>query len=142
MKVFALFSLMVWIGFPHMAVARENGFQIIVNTANDITSVDQKFLAEVFLKKRIYWPNMRAILVVDLDTDSHVRRQFSEKILDRPISAVRNYWQQLIFSGRGVPPPEFKTEQEVLDFVASHEEAIGYVSNNPDIRGFKVLKVE
>jgi ABC-type phosphate transport system substrate-binding protein len=142
MKAFALFSILFWISSPQIARAGENGFQVIVNQANNLTTVDQKFLAEIFLKKRNYWPNARAIFAIDLEPESRVRRQFSEKILDRSVSAVRNYWQQLLFSGRGVPPPEFKTEEEVLHYVASHEEAIGYVSAGTDVRAFRVLKVE
>jgi ABC-type phosphate transport system substrate-binding protein len=124
------------------AHAEEAGFQVIVNTANNLDTIDQKFLAEAFLKKKTYWPDMRVIQVVDLESSSQVRRLFSEQILDRPVSAVRNYWQQILFSGRGVPPPEFKTEQEALNFVASHANAIGYVSNFADLHLVKVLKVQ
>jgi ABC-type phosphate transport system substrate-binding protein len=132
---------LLWISSSSSALA-ESGFQVVVHPANSVNSVDQKYLAEIFLKKKIYWPDNRGIFVVDMVANSDVRRQFSERILDRPVSAVRNYWQQLLFSGRGVPPPELKSEQEVLEFIASHEDAIGYVSGSADVGGLKAVKIK
>ena len=43
---------------------------------------------------------------VDLRPNAATRRLFSERMLRRSVAAVRSYWQQRIFSGRGVPPPE------------------------------------
>lgn len=117
-------------------------FQIVVNAANPVDSVDAKFLADIYLKKKTVWPDSHAVLAVDLEAGSKVRGHFSEKILERPVSAVRNYWQQLLFSGRGVPPPEFKTEEEVLRFVGANPDAIGYISIQTDPRTLKVLRIE
>jgi ABC-type phosphate transport system substrate-binding protein len=55
---------------------------------------------------------------------------------------VKSYWQQQIFSGRDVPPPEKQTENDVVAFVRSNPGAIGYVSKGVDIgRGVKALSV-
>lgn len=138
----ALISFLLWIDGSSVAHADSVSFQIVVHPSNTLTSVDQKFLADVFLKKKTYWDDKKVIVVADLWSSSRVRREFSEKILDRPVSAVRNYWQQLLFSGRGIPPPEFKSETEMLNFIATHEDAIGYVSVGTELRNLKVLKIE
>jgi hypothetical protein len=51
------------------------------------------------------------------------------------------YWQQQIFSGRGVPPLELSTETAVVEYVRAHPGAVGYVSAGADIRGLKVVEV-
>ena len=42
---------------------------------------------------------------------------------------MKNYWQQLIFSGQDVPPPELKTDDEVIQYVIKNPNSIGYVSS-------------
>jgi hypothetical protein len=62
-------------------------------------------------------------------------------MLGRPVAAVRSYWQQQIFSGRGIPPPELDGDQAVVKFVLQNEGAIGYVSGNAELGAAKVLAV-
>jgi len=115
---------------------------VIVNPQNPLSTADRKFLAEVFLKKRSRWGNNEAIRPVDLVPRASVRHEFSDKVLDRSVSAVKSYWQQIIFSGRGVPPPELGTDDEVVSYVLRYKWAIGYVSAEVDLRGAKVVEVK
>jgi ABC-type phosphate transport system substrate-binding protein len=55
---------------------------------------------------------------------------------------MKNYWQQSLFAGRGVPPIEQPGDAQVAAFVASNPNAIGYVSPSaalPD--GVRVLEI-
>jgi ABC-type phosphate transport system substrate-binding protein len=116
-------------------------YVIIVDPNNAVTSVERKFLEETFLKKLTRWPNDDAMHPADLAPNSPVRRKFTEDVLNRSVEAVKGYWQQRIFSGRDVPPPEFGSDQEVLDYVLKHAGAVGYVSGATELRGAKVLTV-
>ena len=78
---------------------------------------------------------------MDLRFDSPVRSHFSNAILKRSVAAVRSYWQQRIFSGRGVPPPEVDTEAAAVRYVRQNRGGVGYVSSTADIREVKVLAV-
>jgi hypothetical protein len=40
-----------------------------------------------------------------------------------------------------VPPPQMKSDREVLDYVKANRGAIGYVSRRAPLKGVKVLKV-
>jgi len=117
-------------------------FQVIVNKANQTATLERRSVAEMFLKKVRQWRNDRIILPVDLVTNSMVRSEFSEEILNRTVSAVRMYWQQQLFSGRGVPPPELKSEKDVVDYVSSHPDAIGYVSEHADVHNVRIVQIE
>jgi hypothetical protein len=94
---------------------------------------------DVFLKKVKAWPDGEAIRPVDLAPGSTVRQRFSEQVLQRPVAAVRAYWQQCIFSGRNVPPPELDSDDEVIAYVLKSSRAIGYVSAHAELRGAKVV---
>jgi hypothetical protein len=116
-------------------------YVIIVDPNNSVTSVERKFLEETFLKKITRWPNDDATHPADLAPNSPVRRKFTEDVLNRSVEAVKGYWQQRIFSGRDVPPPEFGSDQEVVDYVLKHAGAVGYVSGTAELGGAKVLTV-
>ena len=83
------------------------------------------------------------MLPVDLADASPVRAQFSETIHGRKIAAIKAYWQKQIFSGRGVPPEEKKSEHEVLKHVSDNPGAIGYIAASTPIGDYnvKVLKI-
>jgi ABC-type phosphate transport system substrate-binding protein len=115
-------------------------YRVIVHPRNSASSVARGFVTDAFLKKVTRWQNGEAIRPVDLQ-DSAARRSFSEQVLGRSVAAVRSYWQQQIFSGRGIPPPELDNDQAVVKFVLQNQGAIGYVSGHADLAGAKVLQV-
>jgi ABC-type phosphate transport system substrate-binding protein len=109
------------------AVAHDEKFMVIVNTNNPAKTVSRKFLASVFLKKITFWDDGEPVLPVDF-VDPEVRSTFSSEVLKKPVTAVRSYWQQMIFSGQAVQPLELDSEQEIVKYVSSHSNAIAYVS--------------
>ena len=125
------------IGTAHAGSA--DSFHVIINPANPATVVDRAFVAQAFLKKVRRWPDGQTILPVDLTRDSSVRRQWSLDLLGRSVEAVKNYWQQLIFAGRDLPPPELPSEGDVVSYVLHNPGAIGYVSASAQLHGTKVL---
>jgi hypothetical protein len=57
------------------------------------------------------------------------------------VSGVYSYWQNVIFSGRGVPPVELDSDLSVVAFVRSNAGAVGYVRPGTALRGVKTLSV-
>ena len=123
------------------SAAEPTAYRVVVNEKNPVTSVERKFLEEAFLKKVSRWSTGELIRPVDLSPGSAARAQFSQEILRRSVGAVKSYWQQLIFSGRDVPPPEVDTEEQVVRYVINHPGAVGYVSRGADANGTKFLIV-
>ena len=116
-------------------------FRLIVHPANPQASAPRDLVAELFLKKITRWEDGEAARPVDQRADSAVRRAFSESVLKRSVLAVKTYWQQRIFSGRGVPPPELDSDALVVEYVLKHRGAVGYVSGTCELGGAKVLAV-
>jgi hypothetical protein len=116
-------------------------YVVIVHPSNPATTVDRGFLEDAFLKKTTRWPNDDVIRPADLASGSPVRRRFTEDVLKRSVEAVKGYWQQRIFSGRDVPPPEFDTDDEAVKYVLKYEGAVAYVSGNANLNGSKVVAV-
>ena len=118
-----------------------DGFVIIVNDSNTTESISREDLSRIFLKKLKKWDNGLKASVVDQNRNSSVRAAFSEKVLHRSVSAVTSYWQNKIFSGRGVPPVELQSDADVVAFVRGDAGAVGYVSPGASKTGVKVLTV-
>ena len=116
-------------------------YRVIVHPNNPVSTVSRDFLADAFLKKRTRWSNDDLIRPVDLGPRSSVRGRFSSQVLRRSVSAVRSYWRQIVFSGRGVPPPELSSDEAVVSYVLRHPGAIGYVSSAADLTTVKVVVV-
>lgn len=123
------------------AHAGDPDFRVIVNANNTVSGVEREFAADVFLKKVTRWSGGDATKPVDLRSDNPVRRRFSENVLKRSVGAVRSYWQQRIFSGRDVPPPELETDEAVVAYVARYPGAIGYVSGSTKLTGVRELAI-
>lgn len=136
-----LSALAVAVALPRAPAAEAPGFQMIVHPSNPTTVVDRRFVVDAFLKKVTRWPHDEVIRPADLESDSPVRRRFSEQVLKRSVAAVKTYWQQLVFAGRDVPPPELDGDWQVVRFVLKHPGAIGYVSPGASLEGTKVLMV-
>ncbi|HEY0709254.1 MAG TPA: hypothetical protein VGG33_20760 [Polyangia bacterium] len=116
-------------------------FQIVVHGDHPEDSIDGRFLARAFLKKSTTWPDGSTVRPVDQRMDSRVRQRFSEVVLQRSVVAVRNYWQQLIFTGRAVPPPELDSDDAVIRYVLRYRGAVGYVAGTANVGSAKVLRI-
>jgi len=124
------------------AYADEASFVVIVNPKNPATKLDKKTVADGFLKKRTRWGDDKAMQPIDQKRSASVRAEFSKRILDRSVASVRTYWNQIVFSGRGVPPPEADSDEAVITYVANNAGAIGYVASTAKLDGVKVISVK
>jgi ABC-type phosphate transport system substrate-binding protein len=122
--------------------AEDPGYIVVVNKDNPTTSLDPKTVEKMFFKKWKRWDD--DVLVVPVNqVNSDVREAFTKGINKKDVSAIMKYWQRMIFSGRDVPPPEFGSDAEVLEFVKAERGAIGYVSSSTElIEGVRELKIE
>src|SRR5690242_3420911 len=99
-------ELLIWLttlGTAAMArnAAADTGFRVVVNTGNPVASASSELLVDLFLKRRVEWPDGTSARPVDLSVDTETRKEFSNSVLRRSVAAVKSYWQQMIFAGRG-----------------------------------------
>ena len=72
-----------------------------------------------------------------------MRKEFSRVVHGRKVAAIKSHWQRQIFSGKGVPPVEFSSEEDLLFFVSETPGAVGYVSGStPLVNGVRELAVK
>jgi len=130
----------------HAASTDDLDFKIIVSAESQIDSMPRRDIARVFLKRNTTWPDGSAIVPVDQSSRSPVRSLFTNAVLHvegfGKMSAVQNYWQQQIFSGRGSPPRIMDGDAAVIEFVTANPGAIGYVSSQADVSAVRTVAIE
>ncbi len=116
-------------------------YQVIVNASNPTRSLTRDQVRKIFLKKMLRWDSGTPVAPVDQVASSPVRAVFTRVVHEKPVSAMVSYWQQQIFTGRGVPPPEKANDAAVIAFVKAQPGAIGYITGGKSAGGIKPLSV-
>ena len=135
-----LLALLVSLSWHAAAMAA--GYKVIVNNANEASSLGKKELSQLFMKKTAKWSDGTAVVAVDQTEKSAARERFTQEVHGKSVAAVKSYWQQQIFSGREVPPVEKSSDAQVIAFVKQNAGAIGYVAEGADTAGVKVVTVQ
>lgn len=124
----------------HVSTVNAQDYVVIVNANNPATSISKSELSKIFLKKASKFSNGTSAVPVDL-SDGAARESFSNEVLSRSVSAIKNYWSQQLFSGASIPPEEKNTDSEIVSFVSAESGGIGYVSADHDLSGASGVKV-
>jgi ABC-type phosphate transport system substrate-binding protein len=123
---------------PGVAAA-DAAYRVIVNPDNPTTSLSKGEVAKMLLKKTTTWKHGGKVLPVDLKVSSKVRNAMSRAIHGRSARAIKGWWNQQIFAGKGVPPTELGSDAKVVAYVLANKGAIGYVSARASIGDAKVV---
>lgn len=116
-------------------------FVVVVNAGVPVTTLTRSETGRFFLRSATQWPNGEHVKPVELARGSPVRAAFSKDVLGRSPGAIEQYWTQAVFSGRAVPPPEKRTDAEVVAYVRETPGAIGYVSAGASTDGVKRVTI-
>ncbi|MDP2341200.1 MAG: hypothetical protein Q8O67_09590 [Deltaproteobacteria bacterium] len=140
-RLLAFVVVLVWCASAVVAAPPEPSFRVIVHKSNPVTSMSRSDLERLFLKKESRWSEDRPADPIDQASTSPVRAEFSRLVLHKSTDAVVSYWQQRIFSGRGVPPALRGSEAEIVDYIAKSPGGVAYVSAAADLKDTKVVVV-
>ncbi len=122
------------------ATAQE--YRIIINAANPGSQIRRDTLAMIYLKGHARWADGKLVAAVDQSARSPVRATFTEQALGQDVRAVQNQWIRSIQAGSGTPPPVKSSDEDVVAFVKSNPNAIGYVSSTAPLdAAVKAVKV-
>lgn len=123
------------------AAAGTDGFKVIVHKDNPTRGVPKSKIAMMFMKMTAKWESGMTVEPVDLAASSAVRAAFTAAIHKRDVDAIKTAWQRATFAGRGEPPPEKASDEEIVAYVASHPGGIGYVSESAVTDKVKTLDI-
>lgn len=136
-----LFTALFAVAAAGPAAAATGGFKIVVHKDNPARGLQKSKIALMFMKMTTKWENGAAVEPVDLPAAAAVRAAFTAAVHNRDVDAIKAAWQRAVFAGRGEPPPEKPSDDEVIAYVASHPGGIGYVSESAAVDKVKTLDI-
>lgn len=111
---------------------------IVAHVKSDISAVDQATLKKLFLGKtsKINGNKVRA---VNLPDDNALKLEFDEKVVGKNAKKMKSYWANRIFTGKGKPLDQVRSEESMVVWLAENKDGIGYLSADAINSKIKVL---
>jgi uncharacterized membrane protein len=127
---------------PAVSAGGTQDFLIVANPSVRGAQISRAALSAIFTGRIQRWGDRSLVMPVDQSARTQVRRAFSASVTGLSLGEIQQYWQRRITADRVFPPPVKDSDLEVLEYVAEHGGAIGYVgSDTPVPEGVKILTV-
>ena len=123
------------------AAEAQPAFRIITHRSNPVATLTKTQVSKILLKKVSKWEHGEGVKAVDQGGAGTVREIFTKEIHGRSVTSIKRYWQRVVFSGDGTPPPELGSDSEVVEYVSQNAGAIGYVSADASLDGVRVISI-
>jgi ABC-type phosphate transport system substrate-binding protein len=121
--------------------ASADDFKIIVHPENRVSDIDRAVLRNAFLKKATSWPGGRGFRPIGLTSKFSERSHFVVEVLKKTPAQLKSYWNQQIFSGKGIPPPEADSVASIVAYVVANPGAVAFVPASADVGKAKVITI-
>lgn len=99
---------------------------VIVHPGNN-NVLNKEEVQRIFLGKKKNFDDGSSATPLNLTDKDGARTEFENKVLDKTSSELRTYWSKLVFTGKGTPPVEVASTEELLARVSTDPSAIGYI---------------
>lgn len=122
-----LFACTMFFWGIQSATSASGELAIIVHASNTSAEISMEQVASIFLGKSRRLPDGTKVIPIDQLEGEKPRSEFYDKVVQKSQSQLNSYWSRQIFTGKGQPPFAVTGDSEVLEFIASNPNMIGYV---------------
>jgi ABC-type phosphate transport system substrate-binding protein len=129
----------VMLVIPGMAIAGD--IVVIGNKSVAESRLSKNDIKKIYLGTKTTWSDNQKIVFVIQDNTS-ISDEFLKTYVKKSASQFSSYWKSKVFTGQGTPPKSFASDEELVQFIAQTEGAMGYVSSNEGLDNVKILKVD
>lgn len=106
---------------------------LVVGEDVDITNLSANELENIFLGRQTLWSNGKRIQIAISTQNDEKLEQFLIENIGQNKRRFKKYWLKKVFSGYGIAPKLFNSNDKALDFAKSQENAITYLMVDSDI---------
>ncbi|MCY7297370.1 phosphate ABC transporter substrate-binding protein [Alteromonas sp. a30] len=109
---------------------------VIVNSSNDVVMAKSD-VRRIYMGKSGQFPNGKPTKAMNYESNNALRHQFDKGLLNRDPAQIQALWAKLVFTGQGIPPTIAANPQDMINFVKSEPNAIGYINESdvsPEVR--------
>lgn len=138
----AIFIALAIVLCARPAFADDDAYKIVVHPENSIGDIDRALLRNAFLKKTTSWSSGKTIRPIGLTPKFPARARFVSDVLKKTTAQLKSYWNQQIFSGKGIPPPESDSVARVIAYVLANPGAVAFIPASADAGKAKVVPIK
>lgn len=135
MKIWLLRPLILIWAFLVLAEADE--LAVITSVHSDFSQIHADNLRNLYLGREKF-VGKQSVQVIDY---KNAQGLFLEQYIRKKKKAYTRLWHMMVFTGKSLAPKEFKTEEELYEFIAKNKNIIGYTIQPVEHKEIKVLKV-
>lgn len=111
---------------------------VIVHPSNG-DAIDQKAIENIYLGKTKSFPGGAQAVPINMDSSQGIKETFDTTVLGKSSSQLKSYWSQKVFTGKGTPPKEVASADEMIKLVSSNPNIIGYIDSSQANDSVKVV---
>ncbi len=114
---------------------------VVVSSANPVVSLKKSDVANIFLGKTSRFPNGERAVPINQLEGAAERNEFYDLYTGKSAAQLKAHWSKMIFTGRGQPPKEVGSLEELKAALANNNEIVTYVEASMVGDGMKVVAV-
>ena len=123
MKI-AIITLLFLFGWPETSFSQ---VAVIAHKSVPVDTIKKSELLDFYTGDIKKWHDEQPVVILDLKPRGDTKKAFY-KFLGKSPSRMKSIWLKMMLSGEGDPPLSMRSEDELLQKVASTPGAIGFVS--------------
>lgn len=130
-----LYLLALLCSFTEAVVSEET---LVIIAHSSIQKSDLVMLQRLYTG-RVISLNQQPAMPFNLPTGHPLRQQFIEKILKQSEEQYSGYWLVRRYVGKGAPPQEVASPEDVIRIVGSTPGAVGYIPSSKAPAGSNII---
>ena len=114
----------------------------VVSAKSPVQFLERAELSDIFLGRKMRFPNGQQAVPVDLDVGSPSRDEFYTNLVGVSAVQLKAHWSKIIFTGRGKPPRSVASGVDARKLVASNPQCIAYLDRSLVDDSVKIIKLQ
>lgn len=123
-RVFLVMSVALQLASP----AQAESIYVVVHKKSSVDRLDLDAVRNIFLAKVKSFPGGGKAITIDQRESESAFVLFYSKVIGKSPRQLQSYWSKMVFSGKGEPPQKVGGNQDVIEFISSNPNMIGYVT--------------
>lgn len=111
---------------------------VVVHPSNN-NALDEATISKIYLGREKSFADGTSVIPVSQGETAPVTAEFNDKVLKKTGSQLKAYWSKLVFTGKGTPPKEATSDEDVMNLVSSNPSLVGYVDASKVNSSVKVI---
>jgi len=124
-----LFRPILWLALLPPGLARAD-MVVIAHPQFEAATLSRRQVVNIFMGRFRFLPSGQAVKPHDLPALAPKKARFYRTLTGKDLSDIDAHWARLVLTGNSSPPEETAGVDAMLDTVARHPHAIGYVDRS------------